>query len=110
MTAPIGILGGTFDPVHFGHLRLAQELGEQLQLTEIRVIPGSVPPHRATPAVTAEHRAQMVRLAIAGNPLFVFDDRELKRSGPSYTFDTLSALRSEAGPRRPLALLMGADA
>lgn len=110
MTAPIGILGGTFDPIHFGHLRLAQELGEQLQLTEVRVVPGGNPPHRSTPAVPAEHRAQMVRLAVAGNPLFVFDDRELKRAGPSYTVDTLAELRAEAGARRPLTLLMGADA
>jgi len=110
MTAPIGILGGTFDPVHYGHLRLAQELGEQLQLTEVRVIPGGTPPHRSTPAVAAEHRAQMVKLATSGNPLFVFDDRELKRTGPSYTVDTLAELRAESGPRRPLALLMGADA
>jgi len=110
MTAPIGILGGTFDPIHYGHLRLAQELGEQLQLTEVRVIPGGMPPHRSTPAVAAEHRAQMVRLATSSNPLFVFDDRELKRAGPSYTVDTLAELRAQSGPRRPLALLMGADA
>lgn len=110
MTAPIGILGGTFNPVHYGHLRLAQELGEQLQLAEVRVIPGGTPPHRPMPAVTTEHRAQMVRLAVSGNPLFVFDDRELKRTGPSYTVDTLTELRAESGPRCPLTLMMGADA
>ncbi len=96
--------------MHYGHLRLAQELGEQLQLSEVRVIPGGTPPHRASPVVAPEHRAQMVRLAISGNPLFVFDDRELKRAGPSYTVDTLGELRAEHGPRQPLALLMGADA
>jgi len=109
-TAPIGIFGGTFDPIHFGHLRLAQEIAESVHMAEVRFVPGGTPPHRAAPQVTAEQRMDMVRLAIAGNPLFTVDDREVKRSGPGYTFDTLTELRSEFGAERPLCLLLGADA
>lgn len=108
--APIGILGGTFDPVHFGHLRLAQELGDLLRLAEVRFIPAGMPPHRTTPRVSAQQRLEMVRLAANGNPLFTVDDREVKRSGPAYTVDTLTELRREAGATRPLCVLLGADA
>jgi nicotinate-nucleotide adenylyltransferase len=108
--APIGIFGGTFDPVHYGHLRLAQELGELLRLAEVRIIPAGTPPHRAAPQVTAEQRLEMVRLAVAGNPLLTVDDREVRRSGPGYTVDTLTELRQQLGPSRPLCLLLGADA
>ena len=107
---PIGILGGTFDPIHYGHLRLAQEIGEQLRLAEVRLIPAGTPPHRTKPQVSAEQRLEMVRLATAGNPLFTADDREVKRAGPGYTVDTLTELRREAGPARPLCVLLGADA
>lgn len=110
MQGAIGILGGTFDPIHLGHLRLAQEVAETLALTEVRFIPGGTPPHRATPQSQAADRVAMVTLAIAGNPLFVLDDRETRRVGKSYTFDTLSALRAELGVTRPLVLMMGADA
>lgn len=106
----IGILGGTFDPIHCGHLRMAQELGESLGLGEVRFIPSARPPHRTEPCATAKHRAEMVRLAIAGNPLFAFDARELERAGPSYMFDTLTGLRTELGDGVPLYLLLGADA
>ena len=108
--APIGIFGGTFDPVHYGHLRLAQELGELLRLAEVRIIPAGTPPHRAAPQVTAEQRLEMVRLAVVGNPLLTVDDREVRRSGPGYTVDTLTELRQQLGPSRPLCLLLGADA
>ena len=108
--APIGIFGGTFDPVHFGHLRLAQELGESLRLAEVRIIPGGTPPLRAAPLVTAEQRLEMVRLAAAGNTLLSVDDREVRRSGPGYTVDTLTELRQSVGAARPLCLLLGADA
>ncbi len=108
--APIGIFGGTFDPVHYGHLRLAQELGELLRLAEVRIIPAGTPPHRAAPQVTAEQRLEMTRLAVAGNPLLAVDDREVRRSGPGYTIDTLTELRRQLGPSRPLCLLLGADA
>jgi nicotinate-nucleotide adenylyltransferase len=110
MNAPIGIFGGTFDPIHFGHLRLAQEIAESVHMAEVRFMPGGTPPHRAAPQVTAEQRMDMVRLATAGNPLFAVDDREVRRSGPGYTVDTLIELRREIGPKRPLCLLLGADA
>ena len=76
MSAPIGILGGTFDPIHFGHLRLAQEVADQLRLAEVRFVPGGTPPHRAAPAASAADRLAMVRLAVAGNALFTVDARE----------------------------------
>ena len=108
--APIGILGGTFDPVHYGHLRLAQELAEAIHMAEVRIIPAGTPPHRAAPQVTAEQRLEMVKLAAAGNPLFTVDDREFRRSGPGYSIDTLTELRREIGETRPLCMLLGADA
>jgi nicotinate-nucleotide adenylyltransferase len=108
--APIGVLGGTFDPIHYGHLRLAEEVGETLRLEEVRIIPSGTPPHRSAPAVAAEHRLAMTRLAAEGNARFRIDEREVRRAGPGYTFDTLKALRAEAGDARPLALLLGADA
>jgi nicotinate-nucleotide adenylyltransferase len=109
-TAPIGVLGGTFDPIHYGHLRLAEEVGETLRLEEVRFVPSGTPPHRSAPAVPAEHRLAMTRLAAAGNSRFSVDEREVRRAGPGYTYDTLQALRAELGEARPLALLLGADA
>jgi nicotinate-nucleotide adenylyltransferase len=108
--APIGVLGGTFDPIHYGHLRLAEEVGETLRLEEVRFIPSGTPPHRSAPAVPAEHRLAMTQLAAAGNPRFQVDEREVRRAGPGYTYDTLKSLRAEQGEARPLALLLGADA
>lgn len=110
MTASIGILGGTFDPIHYAHLRLAEEVGETLALAQVRFIPASIPPHRATPRVTAADRLAMTRLACADNPRFVVDERECHRDGPSYTVDTLIELRKEFGNEIGLCLLMGADA
>ena len=109
-TGPIGIIGGTFDPVHYGHLRLAEELGETLKLGEVRLIPSGTPPHCSAPQVAAAHRLAMVRLAVSGNPRFTVDEREVRRAGPAYTFDTLAELRAEAGESRSLVLLLGADA
>ena len=110
----IGILGGTFNPVHFGHLRMAQEITDALDLNEVRFIPAANPPHKETPAVSAENRAEMVQLAIADNQLFKLDTCELKRSGASYTIDTLISLRSEIdtdkNDRTALCLIMGSDA
>ena len=106
----IGIFGGTFDPIHFGHLRLAQELATGLKLGEVRFIPTGRPPHRNPPAVSSAQRLEMVRLAIAGNPLFALDTREIFKEQLCYTVDTLSELRSELGNDRPLCLLMGSDA
>ncbi len=109
-TAPIGILGGTFDPIHFGHLRLAQEIGQALKLDEVRFIPSGTPPHRGSPQASAADRLAMVSLAIGDNPLFSVDDREIRRAGTDYTVDTLTELRRELGASRPICLLLGADA
>lgn len=108
--APIGILGGTFDPIHYGHLRLAEELAGTLRLDQVRIIPSGTPPHRSAPGASAEHRLAMAERAAAGNERFVVDGREVRRSGPGYTFDTLAELRAEAGSSRPLVLIVGADA
>ena len=107
--APLGILGGTFNPVHVAHLRLGLELAQALDLAQVRFIPSGTPPHRDAPRVEGRHRLEMVRLAIAGNPLFEADDREIRRQGISYTFDTLTEIRSDFRDRA-LCLLMGADA
>jgi len=110
VAAPVGILGGTFNPVHCGHLRSAVEVRDQLGLGEVRLLPCAVPPHRETPACSADHRARMVELAIAGEPGLLCDRRELARAGASYSVDTLAELRRELGPRRGLCLVMGGDA
>ncbi len=110
LSAVIGIFGGTFDPIHFGHLRMAEELASALALDQVRFIPAGQPPHRASPRTEAKHRLEMTRLAIAGNPRFVLDEREVREPRASYTFDTLTSLRQELGPDQPLWLLMGTDA
>ena len=110
----IGVMGGTFDPIHFGHLRMAEELAEALGLAEVHFIPAGQPPHRAAPPTSAAHRLNMVRLAIANNPRFNVDEREVRLERASYTVDTLSDLRrelgGELGGEQPIWLLMGADA
>lgn len=106
----VGLLGGTFNPIHYGHLRMAQELAEALNLDEVRFIPSANPPHKAAPTVSAGHRAEMVELAIEDNPLFTCDRRELKRAGASYTIDTLISLREALGNNVALCLIMGSDA
>lgn len=108
--APIGVLGGTFDPIHYGHLRLAEELGETLKLAEVRLVPSGTPPHRSAPHAGTDDRLAMVRLAVTGNARFTVDESEVRRSGPGYTLDTLGELRAQAGESRPLVLLLGADA
>jgi nicotinate-nucleotide adenylyltransferase len=104
----IGIFGGTFDPVHFGHLRPALEVMQSLALSEIRFIPCGQPPHRQMPRASAEDRMAMLSLAIEGQAGFVTDDRELSREGPSYMVDTLESLRQETD--QALCLLLGMDA
>jgi len=109
VTEPIGILGGTFDPIHFGHLRPALDVAEQLGLANIRLIPSARPPHRTQPEASPEQRLAMLHLAIKNTEHFVVDDRELHRQGESYTVDTLLSLRQEF-PETPLFLLIGMDA
>lgn len=106
----IGILGGTFDPIHYGHLRLAEEMLELAKLQQIRIIPAGTPPHRGAPHAPATDRSAMVRLAISDQPGFVLDEREVLRTGESYTVETLRQLRAELGNEQPLCLLMGGDA
>lgn len=106
----IGVMGGTFDPIHFGHLRLAEEMAEGLGLEQVLFIPAGQPPHRDAPHAAASHRLEMVRRAIAGNPRFAADAREVESPRPSYMVDTLAALRAELGFEQPLWLLLGADA
>ena len=110
MNSPIGLLGGTFDPIHFGHLRLAEELAEALNIGQVRFIPAGQPPHRGQPRAATVHRLEMARRAVAGNPRFVLDAREIIRDAPSYSVDTLTALRAELPPNTPLVLFMGGDA
>ncbi len=105
----IGVLGGTFDPVHAGHLRLAIEAREALGLAEVRLIPLAHAVHRDQPETPAELRLAMLRAAVAGHEDLVPDDREMRRSGPSFTVDTLRSLRAE-WPERDLCLLLGGDA
>jgi nicotinate-nucleotide adenylyltransferase len=109
-SSPIAILGGTFDPIHYGHLRLAEELAEALEIAQVRFIPAGRPPHRGQPRADARHRLEMARLAIAGNPRFVLDEREFRRATPSYSVDTLTDLRAELPAGTPLVLFLGADA
>ena len=106
---PIGIFGGTFDPVHFGHLRTAFEMLQAMRLDEVRFLPCGDPPHRGATFADADLRYQMVQAAIHDQDGLVADDRELRRSGPSYTIDTLESLRSEF-PERSLGLIIGMDA
>ena len=107
---PIGLLGGTFDPIHFGHLRLAEEARETLDLAEMRLVPAGEPPHRDTPRSPAQHRLAMARLAVDSNPGLRVDDIEIRHTGPSYSVLTLSRLREAVGPDQPLVLILGADA
>lgn len=112
MTRPalIGIYGGTFDPVHNGHVLSADELCQRLALDELRLIPCHQPPHRSQPLASSQQRLAMVELAIAGHDALSVDDRELQRRGPSYTVDTLRTLRSELGSEVALCWVMGSDA
>lgn len=108
---PLGIFGGTFDPVHAGHLRLAEEAADLLGLERVLWIPAGHPAHRDAPRASAADRLEMVRLATAGNPRFELDPGEVDSARPSYTVPTLERLRSAAAPgQRPLVLLLGADA
>jgi nicotinate-nucleotide adenylyltransferase len=109
MMKPIGLFGGTFDPLHYGHLRTAFELWQALRLAEVRFMPTGSPPHREQPYAPAQLRLAMVQAAVALESAFVVDDREVRRSGVSYSVDTLTELRAEY-PERSLCLLLGMDA
>lgn len=106
---PIGLFGGTFDPLHYGHLRTAFELWQALSLAEVRFMPTGSPPHREQPYAAAQLRLDMVKAAVADQPAFVVDDREVRRTGVSYSVDTLTEVRAEY-PQRSLCLLLGMDA
>jgi nicotinate-nucleotide adenylyltransferase len=111
MPAAVGVFGGTFDPIHAAHLRMARAFRDELNLAEVRLIPAGNPYHRnAQPAASAEHRLKMVQLAIAAEPGLIADDREIRRERPAYTVETLESLRTELGPEVPLWCLIGADA
>ncbi len=105
----MGVFGGTFDPIHYGHLRTAFELLQELRLGEVRFMPCGSPPHRGEPIADGRLRLRMVEVATEAQHGFVVDDRELQREGPSYSVDTLAALRAEY-PTRSLCLIVGMDA
>ncbi len=104
----MGIFGGTFDPVHLGHLRAAQEAADKLELDRVLFIPAGCPPHRRAPQASAAHRLAMVKRAVADNPLFEVSDMEIRRAGKSYTVDTLAELARSA-PFNELFLIVGID-
>jgi len=106
----LGIYGGTFNPVHYGHLRTALEVSEIFALDELRLVPCSQPAHRDEPEVSAAMRVQMLQLAIQETPQLQVDTRELERAGPSYMVDTLASIRAEIASDRPLFLFIGTDA
>ena len=103
------IFGGTFDPVHFGHLRAASEVNELLNVDDFRLLPSGTPPHRSNTFASGEHRLAMLRLAVADHPDLTVDEREIRREGMSFMVDTLAEIRDE-NPRRPLMLIVGQDA
>jgi nicotinate-nucleotide adenylyltransferase len=107
---PIAILGGTFNPIHHGHLRSALELRQRLRFTEVRLMPAAQPPHRPAPDCPAQMRAEMVCQAVADEVGLSCDPRELARPGPSYSIDSLAEIREELGADASISLVMGADA
>jgi nicotinate-nucleotide adenylyltransferase len=110
MSKPVGILGGTFDPVHLAHLALARAALERLGLNKVLWVPAGRPPHRGLPRAASSDRLAMVQAAIAGEPRFVLDPSEVQSEAPSYTVRTLERLRRQLGHEQSLVLLMGADA
>lgn len=105
---PLAIFGGTFDPVHYGHLRCAEETRSKLGLETVYLLPSGTPPHRNEPQASTPQRMEMLRLALGEFPALGIDDRETRRSGPSYMVDTLMELKAEH-PERPILLLLGQD-
>jgi len=101
--------GGTFDPIHFGHIKPVEALARQVGLHKVVIIPNNVPPHRPQPEASSAQRKAMIEAAIHNNALFELDDRELQRAMPSWTADTMDALRAEHGPAQPLGFIIGQD-
>lgn len=104
------ILGGTFDPVHHGHLRMAVELRERIGVDRLALVPCHIPPHRERPGTSSQDRLELLNMAIEGEPGLTVDDRELRREGASFTAETLRQLRAELGDQEPLAMVVGMDA
>ena len=110
MPERIALFGGTFNPIHFGHLITARAAAEQLGMSRVILLPSATPPHKAEhELLAAEHRAAMVRLAILGEPLFEVSDFDLTRPGPSYTVDTVTHFRALCAPGVELFWMIGAD-
>ncbi|MGG4607702.1 nicotinate-nucleotide adenylyltransferase [Providencia sp. Me31A] len=103
------LFGGTFDPIHYGHLRPVEALAKQVGLEKVILLPNHVPPHRPQPEASPLQRLEMVKLAIQDTPLFTIDTRELEKNSPSYTIETLVQLRQEMGATQPLAFIIGQD-
>ena len=108
--ALVGIFGGTFNPIHYGHLRSALELVERPELEQLHLVPSACPPHRDAPECSATQRAAMVELAVVGESRLVCDAREMQRPGKSYTIDSLIELRGELGAQQSLCMVLGCDA
>ena len=106
----VAVLGGTFDPIHQGHLKLALDLAERLDVAKVRLMPSFQPVHRDAPSVTTSQRREMLEIAVADNKQLMIDDRELKREGPSYTLLSLQELRVEMGESTPIYFILGTDA
>jgi nicotinate-nucleotide adenylyltransferase len=106
----VGILGGTFDPIHLAHLRVAEELRESQALDHVRLVPSAVPPHKRGTVAPAAHRLRMVERAVAGQPGLRAWGVELERDGPSYSVDTIRRLRTELGAARRIVFALGWDA
>ena len=110
MSRRLGVLGGTFDPIHYGHLVAAQETHYQLELERVLLVPVGQPPHKLNePLSPAEHRVRMIEIAIEGRPQFALSRVDVDRPGPQYTADTLALLREEWGPDTRLFFIAGSD-
>lgn len=105
----VAIMGGTFDPIHNGHLRTAVEVLDRFQYTALKLVPCFKPVHKGQPGVTARQRLEMTELAISSHPRLEVDSREVERGGPSYSIDTLKDIRAEIGSNEPLVMVLGMD-
>lgn len=105
----VAIMGGTFDPIHNGHLRTAVDIVDRFHFTELRLVPCFMPVHKSHPSITASQRLDMVSLAVQQHPNLLVDKREIQRTGPSYSIDTLIELRNELGPEAAITMVVGMD-